>query len=474
MSGKESTGHDLVSMIKTNPLISQPNDEQSNKKHEKESGDFDNDDIQKKMSGLIHNLQSGSPDQSDKTPTKVDAERIRSPVAEKQAERPSRSTSPQVSKPHEVSKIRPASLSSSSDDEKKKKKGAQRDSSDEHHRNSSKSPKPEMKHDSSQTKHDTTATANTHKNARSSSTDSEDLPRSTSKKTQAKHSPRDGEKRSSSRESKKERLNNSKASQKEKPKPKSTHSTDDDTTDDEHHTSKSKKKTTNDEHHKTTDEDTHVKKTHSIQDLVNKSIKPSDPHSDTEQAKPKRRRPKRISRTTQTYEHIFRRMERDQHEELVPTNDTDKNCQTRKSQLSPQKRSSKKSYSIYISSDDYKFEPVNSKKSSSDQRKSSNTRKSAPESGKLLILRPTQSDHHSKAISTQRITSEQAIDLIRNDKKQDSSSADQRAKSKTRKQPEHAQKLPRVNSPASSTEHDHPHKANAKGKTKKNAADDSL
>ena len=122
----------------------------------------------------------------------------------------------------------------------------------------------------------------------------------------------------------------------------------------------------------------------------------------------------------------------------------------------------------------FRIEPVNSKKSSSDQRKPSNTRKSAPESGKLLNLRPTQSDHHSKTISTQRITSEQAVNLIRNDKKQDASSADQRAKSKTRKQPEHAQKLPRVNSPASSTEHDHPHKANPKGKTKKNAADDSL
>ena len=47
---------------------------------------------------------------------------------------------------------------------------------------------------SSQTKHDTTATANTHKNARHSSADSEDLPRSTSKKNQAKQSPRDDEK----------------------------------------------------------------------------------------------------------------------------------------------------------------------------------------------------------------------------------------------------------------------------------------
>ena len=134
MSGKESTGHDLASMIKTNPLIAQSNDEHSKNKHEKESGDFDNDEIQKKMSGLIHNLQSGSPDQSDKTSTKVDAERIQSPTADKQAERPSRSTSPQVSKQHEVSKPRKAS---SSDDEKKQKKGAQRDSSDEHHRKSS-------------------------------------------------------------------------------------------------------------------------------------------------------------------------------------------------------------------------------------------------------------------------------------------------------------------------------------------------
>lgn len=80
--------------------------------------------------------------------------------------------------------------------------------------------------------------------------------------------------------------------------------------------------------------------------------------SDTEQVigkkQKKRRRPKRISRTTQTYECVFRRMERDQHEELLPTNDTEKCVQTRRSCLRPITRSPRRHHPLYLSTDAFK------------------------------------------------------------------------------------------------------------------------
>ena len=81
--------------------------------------------------------------------------------------------------------------------------------------------------------------------------------------------------------------------------------------------------------------------------------------SDTEQSKPetlkRRLRPKRISRTCQTYEHVFRRMEREQQQELRAVTDSDKNVQTRKSQLRPRKKSPKKDQSMYLSADSFRF-----------------------------------------------------------------------------------------------------------------------
>ena len=79
-----------------------------------------------------------------------------------------------------------------------------------------------------------------------------------------------------------------------------------------------------------------------------KASKDHDRHtqSDTEQImtekQKKRRQPKRISRTTQTYECVFRRIECGEHEELRPTTNTEKNIQTRKSQLCPPSKSSRK------------------------------------------------------------------------------------------------------------------------------------
>jgi hypothetical protein len=81
--------------------------------------------------------------------------------------------------------------------------------------------------------------------------------------------------------------------------------------------------------------------------------------SDTEQIitdnQKKHRRPKRISRTCQTYECVFRRMERDQQQDLRTTSDTEKNIQTRKSQLRPRKKSPKRNLPIYLSTDSFKY-----------------------------------------------------------------------------------------------------------------------
>ena len=94
---------------------------------------------------------------------------------------------------------------------------------------------------------------------------------------------------------------------------------------------------------------------------INKSATDYDRHtqSDTEQIitekQKKRRRPKRISRTTQTYERYFRHRDDEQPEELRPTNDTDKSIQTRKSQLRPKPKSPRKHYPIYLSADAFKL-----------------------------------------------------------------------------------------------------------------------
>jgi hypothetical protein len=94
-----------------------------------------------------------------------------------------------------------------------------------------------------------------------------------------------------------------------------------------------------------------------------KSIKLTPDHerqtqSDTEQIvtekQKKRRRPKRISRTTQTYECVFRRMEYGDHRELRPTSETEKNIQTRQSRLRPRTKSPKRNYPIYLSTDAFK------------------------------------------------------------------------------------------------------------------------
>jgi hypothetical protein len=81
----------------------------------------------------------------------------------------------------------------------------------------------------------------------------------------------------------------------------------------------------------------------------------SDTEQITTEKQKTRRRPKRISRTSQTYECVFRRMEREQHQALRATDDTEKTSQTRQSQLRPRKKSPKKYFPPFISADSFRL-----------------------------------------------------------------------------------------------------------------------
>ncbi|CAF0898996.1 unnamed protein product [Adineta steineri] len=183
---------------------------------------------------------------------------------------------------------------------------------------------------------------------------------------------------------------------------------------------------------------------------------------------PKPRRPKRISRTTQTYEHVFRRMEREQNNELMPITDTDKHSQTKDSQLNPRTKSSKIPFAI--------IQEMPPKNSARDQRSSSKAsnhgRPMSPQSGRLLILRPTLPIHHANASNIQRINLQYSIDLVHKENKKDKSTTDQRSKSNHGKNSEQAHNLPRINSSSSTTGHTQKNKSNKKEKSPYNKTDD--
>ncbi|UJR25607.1 hypothetical protein I4U23_006951 [Adineta vaga] len=153
-----------------------------------------------------------------------------------------------------------------------------------------------------------------------------------------------------------------------------------------------------------------------------KSVEHHDRHtqSDSEQIitekQKKHRRPKLISRTCQTYECIFRRMERERHQGLRAISAVEKNIQTRKSQVRSGNRSPKKYSSPYLSADSFKIEEMLRKQYYQSRRnltKSSPlSRSMSPQGGKLLILRPTLPFHHTDAVSVQRICLQYAIDLV--------------------------------------------------------------
>jgi hypothetical protein len=202
-----------------------------------------------------------------------------------------------------------------------------------------------------------------------------------------------------------------------------------------------------------------------------KMLEHNDRHtqSDTEQIitdnQKKRRRPKRISRTCQTYERVFRLMEREQQQELRATSDTEKTIQTRKSQLRPRKKSPKKNLPIYLSTDSFRYDlfiqylsklffsfdrleevlPKQYHQSRRNISKSSSIARSlSPQGGKLLILRPTLPFHHTDAVNVQRVCLQYAIDLIPNENFTSAALATNRNKPNTYKHPEQPSNLPMI------------------------------
>ncbi|CAF2253394.1 unnamed protein product [Rotaria magnacalcarata] len=183
--------------------------------------------------------------------------------------------------------------------------------------------------------------------------------------------------------------------------------------------------------------------------------------SDTEQIitekQKKHRRPKRISRTCQTYECVFRRMERDQQHDLRATSDTEKNIQTLKSQLRPRKKSPKKNYPLYLSTDSFRVEELlpksfhQSRKTIS--KSSALARSLSPQGGKLLILRPTLPFHHTDAVNVQRVCLQYAIDLIPNDNASHVPMSANRNKSNVLKNPEQTNILPMISASTSGLHH---------------------
>ena len=97
----------------------------------------------------------------------------------------------------------------------------------------------------------------------------------------------------------------------------------------------------------------------------------SDSEQIVSEKQKKRRRPKRISRTTQTYECVFRRMAEEEHRELQPNGETERSVQTRRSRLRPRTRSPSKPLPVYLSTDAFRsvtflhFAPLHSSRSES-------------------------------------------------------------------------------------------------------------
>ncbi|CAF0850638.1 unnamed protein product [Didymodactylos carnosus] len=129
----------------------------------------------------------------------------------------------------------------------------------------------------------------------------------------------------------------------------------------------------------------------------------------------KRRRPKRISRTTQTYEKVFKVIMKEEQQHLRYTSDTEKQIQTRKSELRPRKTLPKKHFPLYLSADTFRVEDLIPRQFHQSRRSLSKSstliRSFSPQSGKLLILRPTLPFHHSDAVNVHRVCLQYAIDL---------------------------------------------------------------
>jgi hypothetical protein len=97
-------------------------------------------------------------------------------------------------------------------------------------------------------------------------------------------------------------------------------------------------------------------------------------------------------------------------------------------------------------------------------------RSNSPQTGKLLILRPTLPFHHTDAVNVQRISLQYAIDLIPNENKSNNSTPVQQNKYNSLKQSEQTNNLPMLRS--SPTTNASPNKSNTKDKSISNKIED--
>ncbi|CAF4001909.1 unnamed protein product, partial [Rotaria magnacalcarata] len=135
----------------------------------------------------------------------------------------------------------------------------------------------------------------------------------------------------------------------------------------------------------------------------------------------------------------------------------EKNIQTLKSQLRPRKKSPKKNYPLYLSTDSFRVEELlpksfhQSRKTIS--KSSALARSLSPQGGKLLILRPTLPFHHTDAVNVQRVCLQYAIDLIPNDNASHVPMSANRNKSNVLKNPEQTNILPMISASTSGLHH---------------------
>ncbi|CAF0916669.1 unnamed protein product [Adineta ricciae] len=135
----------------------------------------------------------------------------------------------------------------------------------------------------------------------------------------------------------------------------------------------------------------------------------------TEKSK-KHRPPKHISRTCQTYECVFRRIERERQSESRRLSASAKSNQQQKSQLRSRTISPKKYLSPYLMADPFRIEEILRKQYYQSRKHLSKSSplvvNTSPRGGKLIIIRPTLPFHYTDAVDVRRICLQYAIDLV--------------------------------------------------------------
>lgn len=125
----------------------------------------------------------------------------------------------------------------------------------------------------------------------------------------------------------------------------------------------------------------------------------------------------------------------------------------------------------------FRIEEILPKQFPQTQKNSSKTtmavRSGSPQTGKLLILRPTLPFHHTDAVNVQRVCLQYAIDLMPHDNKSTDLPFGQRNKPNALKQSEKNNSLPMIR-PSSATGNNSTTKSNTKDKPVSNKVEDRL